>query len=147
MKTATVALVVKFENQDPQLLETLSDDREITVFESAVESGEQDPLTRLVEHRQAQAREDEEFGNYVEELLSQPFLKPEVQEHAVQWLKSKNRIEQFQKSEADAAKIIADYAYKIFRDAPSKTDFMLVGMTAQVRIRVFVLDQLLRSAA
>lgn len=147
MKTATVALVVKFNDQSPSLVETLSDDREITVFESAVEAGELDPLAQLVAHREAQVREDEEFGNYVEELLSQPFLKPDVQEHAVQWLKSKTRIEQFQKSEAEAAQIISNYAYKIFCDAPSKTDFLLVGMTAQVRIRVFVLNRDAQRAA
>ncbi|MGK5089525.1 hypothetical protein WDW86_18390 [Bdellovibrionota bacterium FG-2] len=141
MKSAVVALVVDYENDSPRLLEIISDDREISVLETACGEGNPDPLQKLEQKRQKVAIEEEEFANYVEELLSQPFLRPEIQDHGVQWLKSKAKIEQYQKNEAEAAKIIADYAFKVFVEDPSKKDFFLVGPSTQVRIRVFSLRE------
>ncbi len=147
MKSAIVGLVVDYENESPRLLEIISDDREIAVIESACEEGDSDPLQKLEQGRQKAAVEEEEFANYVEELLSQPFLRPEIQAHGVQWLKSKSKIEQYQRNEAEAAKIIADYAFKVFVEDPSKTDFFLVGPSTQVRIRVFSLRERRSQAA
>lgn len=151
-KSATVAIVLEGGATAPApgakpLKAILSDDREITYFESLVESGETDPLARVLEMRARQQREDEEFGDYVEELLSRPFLRPEVQEHAVQWLKSKIRIEQYQRQEAEAARIIADYACQLIQADPSRRDFVLKGPTAQVRIRVFEMSEARARAA
>ena len=140
MKAATIALVVVYDEmqRDPLLLETLSDDREIAMLESASGRGVTDPLRDVLDARDQQKREEDEFGDYVEELLCQPFLKPEIREHGVQWLKSKLRIEQYQQTEAEAAKIIADFAYKVYSEDPTKTDFILAGPSAKVRVRVFV---------
>jgi hypothetical protein len=139
MKAATIALIVRKESDSPKLVETLSDDREITLLESALGGGSEDPLQTVYEARQKQIKEENEFGDYIEDLLSQPFVKPEIQEHAVQWFKSKIRIEQYQKTEVEAAAVIADYAYQIFKDDPTRTDFFLSGPTTMVRVRVFVL--------
>jgi hypothetical protein len=149
MKAATIALIVRsLQGTSPQLVDVLSDDREISLLESEVGSGEQDPLKRVYEFRSHQAREDDEFADYVEDLLSQPFVKPEIQEHGVQWLRSKMRIEQFQKNEAEAAKVIAQYALKVFSTDPERRDFLLAGPRAQVRVRVFVVEaQVLDNAA
>jgi hypothetical protein len=141
MKAATVALIIKLEGETPNLVETLSDDREIHILQTAVGSGEQDPLQKVYAQRELQSKEDEEFGDYVEDLLCQKFLKPEIQEHAVQWLRSKVRIEEFQKNESQAAKVIADYAYKIFQSDPERKDFFLAGPSTKVRIIVYVLDR------
>jgi hypothetical protein len=84
--------------------------------------------------------EEGEFGDYVEELLSQPFVGTEIQEHGVQWLKSKIRIERYQRTETDAAKVIAEYAMKVVSEDPDKTDFFLAGPNTMVRIRVFPLN-------
>ena len=137
-KSATVALVVRLEGQDKKLSAILSDEREIRYFESLVVSGEKAPLDRVFEQRQRTLREEEEFGDYVEELLCRPFLRAEVQAHALQWMKSKIRIELYQRQEAEAAKIIAEYAYQLFRDDASRTDLILKGPSAQVRVRIFV---------
>jgi hypothetical protein len=142
MKTGTVALIVGHRpgeppTGDPVLVEALSDDREIEALERAVRAGNEAPLVTVYELRSRQSREDEEFGDYVEELLSQPFVRPEIQEHGVQWLKSKIRIEQFQRSETEAMRVIADYAFKLFLQDRNKTDFLLASAAAQVRIRVF----------
>lgn len=141
MRAATVALIVDSLNGKPNLVEALSDDREIAVFESAIGTGAEDPLESVREHRERRSLEEEEFAGYVEELLTQPFLRPEVRQHGVQWLKSKIRIEQYQKSETEAARIIAEYAFQIFSQEREKMDFFLAGPTAKVRIRVFVLNQ------
>ncbi len=145
MKSATLALVISYDQGSPVLIETLSDDREIHLIEGELQKGDSDPLDRLRAHREQVSKEEEEFGDYVEELLSQPFVRPEIQEHGIQWLKSKIRIEEYQRSEVEAARVIADYAYRVFQEDPRRTDFYLAGPTNKVRIRVFVLD--LRCAA
>ena len=140
MKAATIALIVRsLDDNHPELVDVLSDDREISLLESEVESGEDDPLQKVYEFRSAQSREDDEFADYVEDLLSQPFVKPEIQQHGVQWLKSKIRIEQFQRNEAEAAKAIAKYALKVFSSDPRRTEFFLAGPRAQVHVRVFLM--------
>ena len=146
MKVATVALVVDYGRSAPSLIDIISDDHEIRLLESAYKHGETDPLELVYAHRVKQAQEDDEFGNYVEELLSQPFVRTEIQDHGVQWLKSKLRIEQYQKSEAEAAKVIATYALKIIEEDRAKTDFFLAGPTTMVRVRVFETKALEKAA-
>ena len=143
MKVATVALVV--EGEQPALVDVISDDREIHLLESSSRSGEGDLIKLIREFRQRQIAEEAQFGQYVEDLLSQPFLHTEIQEHGLQWLKSKIRIEQFQRNETDAAKVIAEYAMKILMENPEKTDFFLAGPKTMVRIRIF--SQRRRNAA
>jgi len=139
MKVATVALVVQGNpiEEQPALMDVISDDREINLLETYSRSGEQDLLRAVYEFRERQSAEENEFGQYVEDLLSQPFLNSEIQEHGVQWLRSKIRIEQFQRSETEAARIIADYAMKILTENPEKRDFFLAGPNTMVRIRIF----------
>ncbi len=141
MKVGTVALVVRNQQAEPILIDYLSDDREISVLEAAVDSGEEDPLNLVYLMRQQQIKDDDEFGNYVEELLSHPFVRPEIQEHGVQWLRSKIRIEKYQKAELEAAKVIANYAFKLYQENPDRKDFMLAGPSAQVRVRIFALER------
>lgn len=140
-RTATVALIVNGIGPALKVEAILSDEREINYLEALVTAGERSPLERILEMRQKQSREDDEFGDYVEELLSRPFLRPEVQEHAVQWLKSKLRIEQFQKQEAAAAKVIAEYACTLIKENPDRVDFVLKGPKAEVRVRIFPVAQ------
>ena len=139
-RTGTVALIVRFEKGEPSLVDSLSDDTEIAVLESAISRGDQEPLAVIQEARERIAMEEEAFGDYVEELLCQSAVRPEVVEHGVQWLKSKLRIEEFQKTEREATRVIAEYAYKIFKENPTRQDFLLAAPTAKVRIRVFSID-------
>lgn len=147
LKEATVALIVRKSGSDPSLVEILSDDREISLYEKLVREGDKDPLVRLREFRQRQLEEDEAFGDYVEELLSQPFLRKDIRDHGVQWLKSKMRIEQYQQTEAEAARVIAEFALKLLREDPQRVDFNLAGPTSQVRVRVFATEEPLAEAA
>jgi hypothetical protein len=142
MKAATLALVVQYKDDLPLLVDIFSDDKEIGFLETKLqEASAEDPLQAVYSQRELQAKEEEEFGDYIEDLLSHPFVRPEVQEHAVAWFKSKIRIEKYQKAEAEAAKVIAEYAYQVFRDDPSRRDFMLSGPTHVVRVRIFVLGE------
>jgi hypothetical protein len=145
MKSATIALVVRsLQGEAPEIVEVLSDDREISMLESSWGSGGEacnQMLERIHDLRSTQEREDEEFADYVEDLLSQPFVKPEIQEHGVQWLKSKMRIEEFQRNEREAASIIAEYALKVYSTNPQRKDFLLAGPRAQVRVRIFELGR------
>jgi hypothetical protein len=149
MKVATVAIVVRYPQETVtsplSLVEVLSDEQEINILEASCNAGEEDPLKPVHDFRRRQDEEEGEFGDYVEELLSQPFVGSEIQEHGVQWLKSKIRIEKYQKTETDAAKIIAEYAMKVVTEDPEKTDFFLAGPNTMVRIRVFPLNKLHRN--
>ena len=147
MKSGTIALLIEFRDQVPVVVDTLSDDQEITLAEAAISEGEVEPLKKVQALRAHQAKEDEEFGNYVEELLSQPFVRPEIQRHGLQWLRSKMRIEQYQRSEREATKVIAEYALQVFRDDPKQTDFVLAGPVAQVRVRILIMRSIIAQAA
>ena len=48
------------------------------------------------------------------------------------------RIEEYQKSEAEATRIIAQYAHKLYEDDKARNDYILSGPSAKVRIRVFI---------
>jgi hypothetical protein len=146
MRAPTIALAVVIKNGTPVLLETISDSHEIQLLEQSVQLGEKNPLNRIHEHRERQKQEDSEFSDYVEDLLSKPFLKAEVQKYGVQWLKSRIRIEQFQEDEKEAAKVIAEYAFKIFSEETALRDFFLAGPKAQVRVRVIVVQEHLGTA-
>lgn len=141
MRVGSVALVVRYDENQPILVDSLSDEEEIRKLERSLDSGEPDPLSKIYEARKQQLTEDEEFGDYVEELLSQPFVRPEVKKHGVQWLKSKIRIEKYQKCERSAVTTIAEYAYRVFLKNTQRDDFFLAGPKAQVRIRVYVVEQ------
>ena len=136
-KTNTVALVITESENSSKWVDTLSDEFEIQYLEEALNVGKANPMEEIYEMRAKQSKQDTEFGDYVEELLSRPFVQPSVQGHAVKWLKSKIRIEKYQKMEQDAAKIIAEYAYKVFQGDPGKVDFFLCSPKSKIRIRIF----------
>lgn len=120
-----------------QWVETFSDEREITALEQAIQSGNPFPLQSVYEFRARSEREDTEFGDYVEDLLCQKAVRPEVQSHGVAWLRSKMKIEQFRQQEKEAAEVIANFALAKFREDPELEDFILSGPGVQVRIRIF----------
>jgi hypothetical protein len=142
MKIGTVALVVRFEGSQVVLLETLSEDTEIEVVEQALQKGDPEPLKRIEQFRENQKAEDETFGDYVEQLLVQPFLRPEIRSHGINWFQSKMRIEKFKKNEAQAAKTIEEYALKLFQDAPDRKEFVLAGPKSKVQVRSFSINKL-----
>jgi len=140
-RSGTVALIVQ---KDPETLQTklvdqISDDREIEVIERAMNDGDSSVMEKIYVARAQQFEEEEKFGDYVEDLITQPFVREEIREHGVQWLKSKLRIEQFKQSEEDASRVIAGFAFQVYLENQELRDFLLAGPTAQVRIRVFVL--------
>jgi hypothetical protein len=145
----TIALIVSSTNQEkPVLCEALTSADEILELELALMNSESDPLKRVRDYRSKQNLDEEEFADFVEGLLSQPFVKPDVQEHAVQWFKSRAKIEAYQKAEDTASQVIAMYAFEIYQKNPNKTDFFLAGPKAKVRIRVIeVRDQQKEQAA
>ena len=136
----TIALIVRNNQQEkPTLYEALTSADEILELELALMNSEPDPLARVHDYRSKQTVDDEEFADFVEGLLSQPFVKPEVQDHAVQWFKSRAKIEAYQKAEDNASQVIALYAFEVYQNNPSSTDFFLAGPRSKVRIRVIEL--------
>ena len=135
-----IAIVVTRESGSLVLEETLTCSDEILELELAMLNREPEPLKTVRNYRSKQMGEDEEFADFVESLLSQPCVKPEVQVHAVQWFKSRTKIESFQKAEDDASRVIANYAFQVYSKDASKTDFLLAGPKAKVRIKVIDLS-------
>ncbi|MBS1959981.1 MAG: hypothetical protein JST80_10945 [Bdellovibrionales bacterium] len=129
------------------LTETLTSSEEILELELAIMNQDPEPLKRVHDFRAKQVADEEEFADFVEGLLSQPFVKPEVQEHAVQWFKSRSKIETYQKAEDDASRIIANYAFQIYCSDSAKIDFMLAGPRAKVRVRIIDLTELFNRRA
>lgn len=146
-KIGTVAIILMPNDQQECWVDTFSDEREIVALEKAIEAGATDPLEVVYEYRAQKEQEDEEFGEYVEDLLSQPALRPDIKEHGVAWLKSKMKIEKFQKQERDAADVIANYALSKYHENPHTLDFVISGSGVQVRVRIFKLSQYNRVAA
>lgn len=135
-KAGTVALLVGVQNNSHTLIEAISDQAEILLIEDAVRQGVTDPVELLEIYRSQQLREEEDFGDYVEDLLIQGGVSPDVRQHAVQWFRSKAKIDQFKKMEQDATAVIAKYAYELFQSDPKCVDFTLAGPHAEVRVRV-----------
>jgi hypothetical protein len=138
MKAATLAIAVRLDEGKPILLDTFSDGHEIHLLETSLSKGVDDPLKPIYDRRVEQTLEDEKFSDYVEDLLSHPFVKPEIQEHGVQWLRSKIRIDQYQGEESQAAKVIAQFAFQMFCEDPTRTELMLEGPASQVKVKIVV---------
>jgi len=140
-RSGTVALIVQTDptTHQTKLVDQISDDREIEAVEKAITGGDPAVLEKIYVARAKQIEEEEKFGDYVEDLITQPFVRQEIREHGVQWLKSKLRIEQFRQNEEDASRVIAGFAFQVFLENQELRDFLLAGPSAQVRIRVFVL--------
>lgn len=139
MSNPTVALIVRKDGSSTVLMEAVSDEREIALLETLDQF--EDVVDRLREFRERQRVEDEDFGNYVEALVSKPFVSSEVQQQGLQWLKSKMRIETYEQNEREAVQVIARYALSIYQADPTREDFLLAGPRSQVRVRIFALSR------
>jgi len=137
----TIALIVRSTGNTPSLFEALTSADEILELELALKNSDPDPMKRVQDFRMKQSQDDEEFADFVEGLISQPFVKADVQDHAIQWFKSRAKIEAYQKAESNASQVIALYAFEIYQNNPSKTDFFLAGPKAKVRIRVIEIKE------
>ncbi|MCM0607343.1 MAG: hypothetical protein KA715_14735 [Xanthomonadaceae bacterium] len=143
MKTGTIALLVQSCGPEakPTVIETLSDDQEIQWVEQKMSCRELALIDELKKLRETRTTEEEQFGDYVEKLLSQPFVDPAISEQGMLWMHSKIKIEKFRKSETEAAKVIAEFAIRFFTENPECEDFYLMGPSAKVRVRIFKLDE------
>jgi hypothetical protein len=146
VRSGTVVLLLTLQpDGDPVLLESLSDEREVEFVEEALKEGHPDPVWALQQRRRLQKKEDEEFADYIEQLVSEPHCRIEVQDHAAQWFQSRLQLEKFQCAESEARRIIAEFALKVFHDDPSRTDFVLAGPSAEVRVRIHLVPRSLLS--
>lgn len=136
-KMGTIAIVLTQDDNTDHWIDTFSDEKEIRLLETAIQGGESFPLETIYRLREEQDSEEGEFGDYVENLLSNQCARSEVQAHGVAWLKSKIRIEKFKRQEQDAAEVIAQYALAKYRQQPDLTDFVLAGHGVEVRVKIF----------
>ena len=91
-KVGTVALVVQISQESKNLVEALTDHEEIALFGVRVKSGDHNPLHTIRSLREQHQKDDEEFGDYIEDILCQPFVRSELKEQGVRWFKSKAKI-------------------------------------------------------
>jgi hypothetical protein len=137
LHTGTVLiLLARDEEGRLRILESLSDDPEITLVEQALADREPDPVMAVRQRRQKQEAEEEAFADYVESLLSAPACGLELQHHASLWFRSRIHLEEYRRAEAEARRVIVDFAFRLYRDDPSQTDFTLVSPQAEVRVLI-----------
>lgn len=143
MRPGSLVLAVCNEGGQPHFIEAFADDHEIEVFESACRDAKEDhPIQVVKAWRVSRRAEEEQFGDYVEDLLSQPFLRHEVRSHGLQWLSSKMRIDKLSVTEREATKVIAEFAFRVFCDHPEHRQFYLMGNQSKVKVRVFEVPKL-----
>lgn len=125
------------DDETGELLEAVSDEQEIEAIEAErALGGNDDALARVLELRTARQRDEEEFGDYVEDVLVRPGLQDEIRDHALRWFRAKLRIERYAKTEVDAMRVIAGFALQIWGADPSRDDLVLAGPSAQVRVTI-----------
>jgi hypothetical protein len=123
------------------ILETLVDPSEIQLLESSFRAQAQDPLQEVYRYRAYLEQQDEAFGEEVEALLSRPFIQPQVRAQGLRWLRAKMKIDQFQKKEQEAARVIAEYAYRIFEKNPQQVQFQIQSKHLSVDVKIFELGR------
>jgi hypothetical protein len=141
MKTTHIALVVSMQQGVPVLIDTLTDHSEIEYYQASLTKGESNPLGEIYSHRDQSEKQDAELADYIEEFLSKPFPEIGVQQQATKWLRVKMKLEQSLKKEKEAARVIADYAYRAFVTEPERNDFFIESSRFRLRVRVFTLPQ------
>ena len=137
-KIGTIAVVLAADERAEHWIETFSDEHEIEALEGAIRLGKPFPLDEVYELREKSVGDEEDFGDYVEVLLSKKAIRTEIQRHGVAWMKSKIKIDHFKTQEKEAAEVIAGYALDRYKEDRNLTDFMLAGPGVQVRVRIFV---------
>lgn len=125
----------------PQILESVSDDPEVSFVEQALAENHPDPVWAIRQRRLLQEEEDERFADYVEGLLSAPACRLDIQGHASQWFRSRINLQEFRRNEAEAREVIARFALQVFCEDPSQTDFILASAQAEVRVVIRVVGQ------
>ncbi|MFN7683888.1 MAG: hypothetical protein ACK5QT_00555 [Oligoflexia bacterium] len=141
VRSGTVVLLLAAQpGKPPRVLESLSDEREVAFVEAVLQEGHPDPVWALRHRRTTQAREEEDLADYIEGLVSEPHCKIEILEHASQWFQSRLQLERFQNAESRARDIIVEYALKIYQEDPSRVDFVLSAPTAEVRVRIHLVE-------
>jgi hypothetical protein len=139
MKTNHIALVVSGEVGSWVLIDTLSDEQEIEYFEQLMHVRDPDPLRRIYQLRTVQQGKEDEMADFIENLVSQPFVSEKVKTQGIRWFKSKIKIENFHQLEMEAAQVISEFAFKMFQKEPEKTDYFLVAPQSRIRVRVFLM--------
>jgi hypothetical protein len=71
--------------------------------------------------------------------VSEPFCKVQLREHAFRWFRSRLNLEKFVEAERQARQVIAEYAFVLYQENPSRTDFILFSPQSEVRIRILLI--------
>lgn len=148
MKPYTVALVLagatETDDAASKLLEVLHDPYEIDYMETALKTADSQALQQIYSQREKRREKENEFGNHLEELLSQPHVNPELRRQGLQWFRSKIKTDSDEKKEKDAVQVISEHALQMYQSDPTKLDYFLMGPNSQVRIRIFTVPPLRR---
>lgn len=135
----TIALVVTYREQDPILLDSLSDDNEISTLEKSILVGGGHPLEMIYEEREKKRQCDQVMGAALERVIQEKDRPQEVKFYAIDWFKTKSRIDQLLEEEAKSREVIAKFAFQLFCEDHRKKDFFLQGSQVKLRVRVFIL--------
>ena len=142
LEAGTVLILLGRDEQGmPKILEAVSEDPEILLIEQALADQQVDPVSAVRQRRQEQDDEEEAFADYIEGLLSVPACGIELQRHAGLWFRSRMDLEAYRRAETEARRVIVDFAFRLFCDDPSQTDFILTGPQAGVRVIIREIEE------
>jgi len=137
LEAGTVLILLgRDEEGRPKILESVSDDPEILLVEEALAEHHPDPVTVVRQRRQELENEEEAFADYIEGLLSAPACGIQLQRHAVLWFRSRIDLEAYRRAEIEARRVIVDFAFRLYCEDPSQTDFTLASPQAEVRVLI-----------
>jgi hypothetical protein len=137
LEVGTVLILLgRDEEGRPKILESVSDDPEILLVEEALAEHHPDPVMAVRQRRQEQENEEEAFADYIETLLSAATCGIQIQRHAALWFRSRIDLEEYRRAEIEARRVIVDFAFRLYCEDPSQTDFTLAAPHAEVRILI-----------
>jgi len=147
MKIGTVALVIEHQDDQVVLRDAISDETEIELLEKTLQNGYKNPLDKIYRERARVAAEDEEFGDYVEDLVMRNAFRSDIREHAIQWFRSRIKIEKLRKNEEEAVSVISKFAIQVYLEKPKRNEFILTSPNAKVKVKIFKVETEKKSQA
>jgi hypothetical protein len=143
MQSGTVLILLgRDEEGRLKILESVSDDREIHFVERVLADRHPDPVLAIRQRRTLQDLEGEAFADYVEGLISARDCGIAIQRHAARWFRSRIHLEEYREAAAAARAVVVDFAFRLFCEDPSQTDFILASSNAEVRIMIRQVSQM-----
>jgi hypothetical protein len=138
VENSNVNIAVIVNHEKTGMVEFLADQSEIEFFQDSTKSLSE-RLQDIYLMRAQREQQEEDLADYVENLVLNPMLHPEIKQQGVEWFYSRIKIDQYRQKELQAAQLIAQYAFEQFLADTQKATFDLSSSENTVHIKIFTL--------